>query len=62
LSESYSTRGEIAVATAIAIEEPVPVPPVSPAPASRVEISAVSTAELAECCCPDFCERDHDND
>jgi hypothetical protein len=20
------------------------------------------TAELAECTCPDFCERDHDND
>ena len=20
------------------------------------------TAETAECCCPDFCERDHDND
>jgi hypothetical protein len=23
---------------------------------------AVSTADLAECTCPDFCERDHDND
>lgn len=22
----------------------------------------VSTAELAECACPDFCERDHDVD
>ncbi len=21
-----------------------------------------STAETAECCCPEFCERDHDND
>jgi hypothetical protein len=23
---------------------------------------AVATAELAECTCPDFCERDHDNE
>ena len=23
---------------------------------------ALSTAEIAECTCPDFCERDHDND
>ena len=23
---------------------------------------AVSTADLAECTCPDFCERDHDNE
>jgi hypothetical protein len=22
----------------------------------------VSSAELAECTCPDWCERDHDND
>jgi hypothetical protein len=24
--------------------------------------TAASTAELAECTCPDFCERDHDVD
>ncbi len=24
--------------------------------------SAPSTAEIAECVCPDFCERDHDNE
>jgi hypothetical protein len=23
---------------------------------------AVPTSELAECTCPDFCERDHDNE
>ncbi|HUJ92636.1 MAG TPA: hypothetical protein VLW05_08040 [Gaiellaceae bacterium] len=23
---------------------------------------AVATADLAECTCPDFCERDHEND
>jgi hypothetical protein len=28
----------------------------------EVRLEAVSTAELAECTCPDFCERDHDND
>jgi len=29
-----------------------------PAPAADLPC----TAELAECTCPDFCERDHDND
>ena len=24
--------------------------------------NAVPTADLAECTCPDFCERDHDNE
>ena len=27
-----------------------------------VEPAALTTAELAECTCPDFCERDHDTD
>ncbi len=26
------------------------------------EDGTISTAELAECTCPEFCERDHDND
>jgi hypothetical protein len=26
------------------------------------KVDGVPTAELAECTCPDFCERDHDND
>lgn len=26
------------------------------------EITSVPTAELVECTCPDFCERDHDTD
>jgi hypothetical protein len=25
-------------------------------------VPTLSTAELAECTCPEFCERDHDND
>jgi hypothetical protein len=29
---------------------------------TQIEPGAVTTAELAECTCPDFCERDHDND
>jgi hypothetical protein len=33
----------------------------SPAPAP-FRASSVPTAELAECNCPEFCERDHDND
>jgi hypothetical protein len=27
-----------------------------------VKPGAPTTAELAECTCPDFCERDHDTD
>jgi hypothetical protein len=26
------------------------------------DLDALCTAELAECTCPDFCERDHDNE
>jgi len=26
------------------------------------DAGALCTAELAECTCPDFCERDHDNE
>jgi hypothetical protein len=26
------------------------------------DVDAPCTAELAECTCPDFCERDHDNE
>jgi hypothetical protein len=33
---------------------------VTTAPQERLR--AVPTAELAECNCPDFCERDHDNE
>ncbi len=28
----------------------------------RVKERSLSTAELAECTCPEFCERDHDTD
>ena len=27
-----------------------------------VDADAPCTAEVAECTCPDFCERDHDNE
>ena len=29
---------------------------------ARVLSGALTTAEFAECTCPDFCERDHDTD
>jgi hypothetical protein len=29
---------------------------------SQSAAPCLSTAELAECTCPDFCERDHDTD
>jgi hypothetical protein len=53
----------------VARERPTirPARPPIPAPAGRTEqpgaaTGAVSTAELAECTCPDFCERDHANE
>jgi hypothetical protein len=37
--------------------------PLSAAEAEQdTELKTVPTAELAECTCPDFCERDHDTD
>jgi hypothetical protein len=44
---------------------------VGPAPTSReapgpgrasASITVLTQAELAQCACPDFCERDHDRD
>jgi hypothetical protein len=29
---------------------------------AAAEASVLSTAEVAECTCPDFCERDHERD
>ncbi len=39
------------------IEETIVVPDALPEP-----VSELTTAETAECQCPDFCERDHDRD
>ena len=33
-----------------------------PRPSGIQDRSILSTAELAECTCPEFCERDHDVD
>jgi hypothetical protein len=30
--------------------------------AEEVRVPVLCTAELAECTCPEFCERDHDTD
>jgi hypothetical protein len=30
--------------------------------AERPDLDAPCTAEVAECTCPEFCERDHDNE
>jgi hypothetical protein len=30
--------------------------------AAHPSVTVLSTAELAECTCPDWCERDHDRD
>ena len=36
--------------------------PVAEPKAAALAPETACTAELAECTCPDFCERDHDND
>jgi hypothetical protein len=36
--------------------------PVEPAAAPAASSETACTAELAECTCPEFCERDHEND
>jgi hypothetical protein len=36
--------------------------PVDEEEAPRAGIVVLTTAELAECTCPEFCERDHDVD
>ena len=35
---------------------------VEPTGAPEVTVETACTAELAECTCPDFCERDHANE
>jgi len=35
---------------------------VAPAPADAAARAVLTTAELAECTCPEFCERDHEVD
>jgi len=43
----------------MAVERPFPPREAQP---SQDENMTLSTAEVAECACPDFCERDHDTD
>ena len=44
-----------------AMESPTTTLPREPAKASA-QLSYLSTAEVAECTCPEPCERDHDRD
>jgi hypothetical protein len=37
-------------------------PPVEQTDGKQATIVVLTTAELAECTCPEFCERDHDAD
>ena len=37
-------------------------PAVEEADGQQATIVVLTTAELAECTCPEFCERDHDTD
>ena len=46
--------------TTIGSEAPTE-PPWEPQP-GEASIVVLTTAELAECSCPEFCERDHDVD
>ena len=42
--------------------EPALQEPEATTPERRDSVAVLTTAELAECTCPDFCERDHDLD
>jgi len=42
--------------------EIIELPPAEPAEASPLPAGRPCTAEVAECTCPDFCERDHANE
>jgi hypothetical protein len=42
--------------------ETIELSPVESPAAPAALADTACTAELAECTCPDFCERDHDND
>ena len=57
----FRIRNEV-LAMAIDLEDPIleetEAIPAAPAPSPVV----LTTAELAECTCPEFCERDHDLD
>jgi hypothetical protein len=44
------------------VERPVESRESSPPPRQMPPLSYLSTAEVAECTCPDACERDHDRD
>jgi hypothetical protein len=44
----------------VTVYEVVPEQPLEDEVAPRTGVQC--TAELAECTCPDFCERDHDTD
>jgi hypothetical protein len=44
------------------VERPVEQRESWPPPRQLASLSYVSTAEIAECTCPEACERDHDRD
>jgi hypothetical protein len=48
----------VLIGSEAAVAERTEIETVSP----EAEVIVLTTAELAECTCPDFCERDHDND
>jgi hypothetical protein len=48
----------MAQATATPVERTAP----APERPARASLIVLTTAELAPCTCPEFCERDHDRD
>ena len=44
------------------IEMDAPIAPVAPVAPDLRPVLTLCTAEVAECTCPDWCERDHDTD
>jgi hypothetical protein len=47
---------------ATAVATPVQHEPQAVAQRKRASLSVLTTAELAPCTCPEYCERDHDRD
>jgi len=57
LSKFRATQGDVSNGNGVSH-----VRVLSQAPASPRSAYVVTTAERAPCTCPDFCERDHDNE
>lgn len=56
-----ATRGKLSAMQQATVLHLRPAPPPPSAPLSR-PVEPLSTSEVAECTCPGWCERDHEQD